>query len=251
MPVIDRINRIGSSGKRVLTGPGELVGPKANSSRINFSSVTRITGSVDVYEVTDGSGANEGTYTVTVRPVSVNGMRAGLSGIGRIALVRQADGVNTPSAAATVLGLRQPRSSTSLVALGPVSISTNDRLYVVVERNDPSTIKYQLELDRVLDAITIGTQPAAASVTAPAPVQFTVAATTNDGGSLSYQWQLSTNGGTSFTNIINGGVYSGATTATLGISDATGLDARQYRVVVSSTGGAPNATSSAAILTVA
>lgn len=251
MAVIDRINRIGSSGKRVITGPGELVGPKANSDRINFSSVTRITGSVDLYEITDGSGANEGTYTVTVRPVSVNGMRASLGGIGRVALVRQADGVNTPGAAASVMGLRQSRNSTSPVTVGPAAIATNDRLYVVVERNDTSTIKYQLELDRVLDAITIGTQPAAASVTAPAPAQFTVAATTNDGGTLSYQWQLSTNGGTTFTNITNGGVYSTATTATLNISDATGLDGRQYRVVISSTGGAPNATSSAATLTVA
>lgn len=250
MAVIDRINRFGPRGKRVLTGPGELAGPRANAERVNFNAVTRFTSSVDVYEITDGSGANEGTYTITLRPFSVGGQRATTSGIGRIAVLRQADGVNTPTAAATALGIKQPRDSRSAISIGPVSIATNDRLYVVIERKDPSTIKYQLEVDLVADAITISAQPPNRSIAAPAPTTFTVTASTNDGGTLSYQWQLSTNGGTTFTNIPNGGVYSNATTATLGISDVTGLDARQYRVVVSSTGGSPNATSSAGTLTV-
>ena len=50
--------------------------------------------------------------------------------------------------------------------------------------------------------------------------------------------------------ISNGGVYSDATTATLAISNSTGLDGNQYRCVVSATGAA-DVTSSAATLTVA
>ena len=100
--------------------------------------------------------------------------------------------------------------------------------------------------------ITIGTQPAAASVTAPAAASFTVAATLRGaaGGTATFQWAVSTDSGTTFANITDGGVYSGATTSTLAISDSTGLDGYQYRVVVSATGAA-DVTSDAATLTVA
>lgn len=251
MAVIDRINRKGGSGKRVLVGPGELSGPIGDGRKGRYASVTRITGPVDFYEITDGSGANEGTYVVSIKPYSENGFRASLGGVGRIALVEQPDGVNTPSAAPICLALKKPRDKQTAVTLGPVSISTSDRLFVVVERQDVSTIKYQLELDLVLDAITIGTQPSPASVQAPTGATFTVAATTNDGGTLSYQWQVSTNGGSSYSNVSNGGVYSGATTATLTISNSTGLDTYRYRARVTSNGGAPAVNSSGALLSVA
>ena len=100
--------------------------------------------------------------------------------------------------------------------------------------------------------ITIGTQPSAASVTAPAAASFTVAATLRGaaGGTATFQWQLSTDSGANFADITNGGVYSDATTSTLAISDSTGLDGNQYRVVVSATGAA-SVTSDAVTITVA
>lgn len=250
MAVIDRINRKGGSGKRVLVGPGELSGPIGDGLKGRYASVTRITGPVDFYEITDGSGANEGTYVVSIKPYSENGFRASLGGIGRVALVEQPDGVNSPTATAICLALKKPRDKQTGVTLGPVSIATNDRLFLVVERQDVSTIKYQVELDLVLDAITIGAQPSPVSVTAPAAATFTVAATTNDGGTLSYQWQLSTDSGATYTTIANGGVYSGATTPTLSISNSTGLNTRRYRVRVTSSGGSPAVNSSGALLTV-
>jgi hypothetical protein len=250
MAVIDRVNRWGSSGKRVLVGPGELSGPAGDGIKGRFASITRITGSVDFYEVTDGSGANEGTYTISVKPYTKDGFRASLGGVGRIALIRQVDGVNTPTATATLLALKKPRDKQTAVTLGPVSIATADRLFLVIERQDISALKYQIELDLSPDLITIGTQPSPGSVTAPAAASFTVAATTNDGGTLSYQWQISTDGGANYTNITNAGVYSGATTVTLSISDSTGLNGNRYRARVSSTGGAPAVNSNGALLTV-
>lgn len=249
MAVIDKINRRGISGKRVLIGPGELVGPKATNAV--FSSVTRITGAVDFYEITDGSGANEGTYTVTVGPYSENGLTAMLRGVGEVALVRQVDGVNTPTATAAVVAKGKVSGTRGTVTLGPAAISTTDRLFLVVQCKDKSAVRYQLTIDQVEDRITISGQPPNRSVTAPAGTTFTVTATTNDGGTLTYQWQVSTNGGSSYTNVTNAGVYTGATTATLTISDTTGLDTYRYRCVVSSNGGAPNATSNAGVLTVA
>ncbi|MBI1185587.1 PKD domain-containing protein, partial [bacterium] len=71
---------------------------------------------------------------------------------------------------------------------------------------------------------------------------------TASGASLSYRWQLDNGGG--FSNISNGGSYSGATTATLSISSATtGMDGGKYRCVVSGS-CTPSATSSQATLTV-
>jgi len=98
--------------------------------------------------------------------------------------------------------------------------------------------------------IVIDSQPVAASVTAPAAVQFVVAAsTTPAGGTLTFQWQEDQ--GSGFVNLADAGVYSGSTTSTLDISDSTGLDTYQYRVVISNTGASADVTSDAALLTVA
>lgn len=95
--------------------------------------------------------------------------------------------------------------------------------------------------------IVIGTQPSDDESATGEAVTFTVAATTTPtGGTLSYQWQEDS--GSGFGDITDGGVYSDATTATLSISDNTGLDTNQYRCVVSVTGG-DDVNSSAATLT--
>lgn len=100
--------------------------------------------------------------------------------------------------------------------------------------------------------IVIDNQPQDASVTAPAATSFVVAATTTPaGGTLTFQWQESTDGGANFSNLAEAGVYSGTTASTLDISDSTGLDTYQYRVVVSNTGASTSVTSDAATLTVA
>jgi Secretion system C-terminal sorting domain len=71
------------------------------------------------------------------------------------------------------------------------------------------------------------------------------------GTSPGYQWQVSTNGGGTWNNISNGGVYSGATTATLTITNPpVTMSGNLYRVIV---GGAPpcgNVTSASRSLTV-
>lgn len=97
--------------------------------------------------------------------------------------------------------------------------------------------------------IAIATQPVAASVTSPADATFTVAATiTGSGGTLTYQWQVSTDGGSTFANTVD----ASGTAATLTVisTDAEYVDANQFRCVVSAT-GADSVTSSAVALTVA
>ncbi len=97
-------------------------------------------------------------------------------------------------------------------------------------------------------AITIGTQPANASVAATNTQAFTVAATKTGAGSLTYQWQVSTDGGATFANVTTGANGTTATYTTA--ATAAGDNGNQYRVKVNTTGGAPEVVSNAATLTV-
>jgi hypothetical protein len=99
--------------------------------------------------------------------------------------------------------------------------------------------------------LSVTTAPVNRSVTAPAATTFGVtAAISSGGGSISYQWQVANAGSKSFTSITNGGVYTTATTATLNISNTTGLTGKKYRVIITAT-NAVAVTSSSATLTVA
>ncbi len=97
--------------------------------------------------------------------------------------------------------------------------------------------------------ITISADPVASTICAGANTSFTVGAT---GTTPGYQWQVSTAGaGGPWTNITNGGVYSGATTATLTITGATAaMSTYQYRAVVNGAAPCGSANSNPAILTV-
>jgi hypothetical protein len=97
--------------------------------------------------------------------------------------------------------------------------------------------------------ITIDTQPAAASVTSPADVVFTVAASiTGTGGTLTYQWQVSTDGGSTWANTVD----ASGTAATLTVisTDAEYVTANEFRCIVSAT-GADSVTSDAVAATIA
>lgn len=98
-------------------------------------------------------------------------------------------------------------------------------------------------------------QPSDRSVI-PADGSTTFTAVANISSST-YQWQLSTNGGTSWANVSNGANYSGATTASLTVSNFTtswngtaytGWNGYKYRVVATNYGD--TATSSVATLNV-
>jgi len=96
-----------------------------------------------------------------------------------------------------------------------------------------------------LPAIT--TQPAATTTTCVGSgVNIAVVAT---GAGLTYQWQQSPNG-TTYTNIVNNGVYNNATTATLYlIPTNTTLSGYSFRCVVSGT-CTPSVTSTSSVFTV-
>lgn len=91
---------------------------------------------------------------------------------------------------------------------------------------------------------SITTHPSASTVCESQSTSFSIAAN----NATTYQWQV--NSGSGYTNILNGGIYSGATTSTLSLSGVTtSLSGYTYRCVA--TGAAsPAATSNGATLTV-
>jgi|CXWL01.1.fsa_nt_gi hypothetical protein len=99
--------------------------------------------------------------------------------------------------------------------------------------------------------ITAGTgpvitvQPANQTVCVGGNTSFSI----TSAGATSFQWQVSIDGGSTYNNLANGGVYSGAATATLNITGATAvLNNYRYRCIASTLCG--STTSNAGILTV-
>ncbi len=81
-----------------------------------------------------------------------------------------------------------------------------------------------------------------------ANTSFTASAS---GSPLTYQWQLSTDGGTTWANVANGGIYAGATTTTLTLTGVPQTaNNNRYRVVINAGVCAGNVASGAAVLTV-
>jgi hypothetical protein len=77
----------------------------------------------------------------------------------------------------------------------------------------------------VINPVAITSQPSNAQLCSGSNTSFAVTAT---GTGINYQWEV--NNGSGFVNVVNGGVYSGATTPTLTITGAvTGMNGFQYR----------------------
>ena len=101
---------------------------------------------------------------------------------------------------------------------------------------------YTLVISPTTPVIT--SHPANVSVTSGATATFSITAT----GATSYQWERSTNSGSTWANV-TGAAFSGATTATLTCSDVpTAANGWQFRCVATNAAGSTN--SNAATLTV-
>ncbi len=99
-------------------------------------------------------------------------------------------------------------------------------------------------------APSIVAHPANQEVSAGQAAVFSVAANATVTPLPSYQWQVSTNGGATWTNLSSAAPYADSTTPTLTIgSTQTSQNGYRYRAVVSNSAG--TATSNAATLTVA
>lgn len=172
---------------------------------------------------------------------------------------------NTKKFTAKVLGLNNPlqavtwsitgntSSDTKISPSGILTVGLEEEasILAVFAKSTADTSVFGTAMVNVLGgdiAPTISVNPASKSIPPGKGTSFSV--TANGSATLAYQWQVSANGGVSFTNLSNGGIYSGVTTATLVLSagTTTAYNSFQYRCVVTNSAG--SATSAAAILTV-
>jgi len=102
----------------------------------------------------------------------------------------------------------------------------------------------------VVNPVSITAQPAAQAVLCSGSnTSFSVTAASTE--TITYQWQVSTNAGGSWSNVTNGGVYSGATTTTLSITGATvAMNSYLYRVLLTNVSCTSPTTSSQSLLIV-
>ena len=158
-----------------------------------------------------------------------------------------AAGVWTASPAAPNTMFTDPAATIPYVAGTPLNsiyvkptVNTN---YTVVYTtatpcvSNPTTIPVT-----VVNPVVLTSSPANRSVCVGGSTTFTVAAT---GGPLTYQWQVSTDGGLTYTNI------AGATSASYTLSPVTAAqNNNRYRAIITAAPCAGSTTSTAAILTV-
>jgi hypothetical protein len=96
-------------------------------------------------------------------------------------------------------------------------------------------------------AIYITSQPSDITSYNNQPASFLVGATPTSTAPITYQWQDSTSSTTGWANIVNGGIYSGATTNLLTLSQVTSaLTRRYFRCIVNTTNTLSSATSNTA-----
>ena len=104
--------------------------------------------------------------------------------------------------------------------------------FTVTENITGSAQSYSFTTSGTGVLVNITQQPTAQSVEAGSGNTASfgpVAGISSDGSTITFQWQFSSNGGVGWSNVSNGGGYSGATTNTLVVDDDFAKNTYQYR----------------------
>lgn len=147
----------------------------------------------------------------------------------------------------TISGVYSVSSTTGTSGSSTLTISNtsglNGYMYRAIAAGSAGNATSNAATLTVNTSPSITSQPSNVSICAGSSTSFTSAAN----NATTYQWQVNT--GSGFTNITNGGVYSGATTTTLSITGATtAMNGYQYQLIA--TGSCTPATSNAVTLSV-
>ncbi|MBY0478720.1 MAG: immunoglobulin domain-containing protein, partial [Chitinophagaceae bacterium] len=121
-------------------------------------------------------------------------------------------------------------ATSATLTINPVATADAGSFYVEVSRPCGTFTTSSAATLTVKEVPEVTTSPVDQTVTYGAAAGFTVVA---NGTGITYQWQEKI-GAAPFANITDGGIYSGATTATLNLSRPTvAMSGRKYRVLVS------------------
>jgi fibronectin type 3 domain-containing protein len=206
-------------------------------------------------------GWNNAGYTSTVQ-FSLTGLTAytngyftlvvyaagDTSGQGARLTVAGATGGNSASTLTTSATSRQISVGTGVAYNTFTGLLTNGTLTVTATENTGQAFTvvngFQLLLTGATVPLPVITgEPISQTNNAGSNVSFAVTAAGTT--SLSYQWQA--NGGTGYTNLANGGVFSGVTSNVLTLAGITTSQALAYQVMVSNSGGSVTSTPAATL----
>ncbi len=128
-------------------------------------------------------------------------------------------------------GVLYSGATTNTLSITNATIGMNGYLYqCVVTGSCSPAATTNAALLSITQSPSITSQPVNDTICAASGATYSITAI---GGGLTYQWQVNT--GSSYVNVVNGGVYSGATTSTLNITGATaGMNGYLYRCIATS-----------------
>jgi predicted outer membrane repeat protein len=247
-----------SISSNTVSTPGDGVPGAGNGGGIlTFSNPAFVTLDSDI--VVGNVNTDAGTVPDDIAgPVALSSSDNLIGTGGSGGLINGEDG-NQVGVSVADVGLDQLASnggSTQTMAIGPGSFAigtgytettpTTDQRGVARPIDQPSDVgAYQFS---VPPAVT--TNPTSQAIAVGGRVSFSAAARDGNPTPTNVQWQVSTDGGDTFTNLSNDNNYSGVTSPTLTITAIpTGFSGDEYQAVFSNAAGL-TATSSAATLTV-
>jgi len=230
----------------------------ATAATLNLTAVTAgMSGNQYRCVVTGQCGStnsNAATLTVNVAP-TVNTNPTSQAVCSGSAATFAAAGSGTPaptyqwqvSTAAVPAFTNVPGATNATYTITSTTVGMSGDQYRCVITNICGSVNTTAATLTVNSSVTVTTDPVNSTICEGTGTSFTAAA---GGSGLSYQWEVSTNGGTSWSNVTNSAVYSGATTPTLTLTNTPpSLNGNRYRCNISSPPCTPGITASA-LLTV-
>ncbi len=140
-------------------------------------------------------------------------------------------------------------NTTTLTITSITAVMNNYRYRCVLSGTCTPAVNSGAATLNVVSPVNVTVPPTNRTVCATLNTNFSVTATSTE--TITYQWQVSTDGGVNYTNVPNTGVYTGATTPTLTITGATiALNNNRYRVQLNNVTCAVPAPSNVVTLTV-
>lgn len=203
--VINGTNLTGATAVTIGGTAATITGNTATTVTVTVGTGT--TGTVQV-TTPGGSATSAATFTVNPLPAAIGGGSATVCVGGTTPAFTNASAGGTWS---IINGTGSATISAGGVVTG-VATGTATVVYTL-----PTTCSISTPIT-IVTTPTISVNPVNATTNAGGTANFSVTALN---GPTSYTWQVSTDGGGSWTTVTNGGVYSGATTATLTITGAT------------------------------
>ncbi|CAM3739573.1 GEVED domain-containing protein [Flavobacterium saliperosum] len=247
-----------------INGTG-LTGATAANVKIGGTAVTSITsntgtqiiavigaGTTGTVEVTTPGGSATSAATFTVNPLPANPGNPTSNSPQCFASGVTLTRVGAPPAGVTWFWQTTALGTSTANSGNTYNVTTSGTYYIRAQNNTTGcwSSGFGSTTVTVNNIPAITTNPANSSITVGSNTSFTVVASNTP---TSYVWEVSTNGGGSWSTVTNGGVYSGATTATLTITAAPiGMDGYQYRArATNACGSSANSTTATLNITLA